>query len=159
MNASVTTTTGGFNLGPSGEGSLENYIQQFVAYFDAGEEPNARRLLNSALEIDIRNSETCNILLPISQRQSDLELKMENIQWALRLGQDNSRARQAFRQFLATTELSSLPHTPRALLADITIESRFNTQKLVDDFSRIPTTPYQNSPAYAELQQRMIDVS
>ena len=48
MNASVTTTTGGFNLGPSGEGSLENYIQQFVAYFDAGEEPNARRLLNSA---------------------------------------------------------------------------------------------------------------
>ena len=40
-------------------------------------------------------------------------------------------------------------HTPRALLAGITIESRFNNQKLVDNFTRILTTLYQDSPEYA----------
>ena len=50
-------------------------------------------------------------------------------------------------------------HTPRALLAGITIESRFNNQKLVDDFTRILTTLYQDSPEYAELQQRMTDAN
>ena len=47
-------------------------------------------------------------------------------------------SRQTFRQYLTTTEFFSLPCTPRALLAGITIESRFNYQKLVDDFTRIP---------------------
>ena len=60
---------------------------------------------------------------------------------------------------VTTTEFYSLPHTPRALLAGITIESRFNNQKLVDDFTRILTTLYQDSPEYAELQQRMTDAN
>ena len=158
-HACVTTTIGGFNVEPSGGESLENYIQQVVAYFDADDMPNARRLLNSAPEIDSRNSEACNILLPIPKRQGDLEFMMDNFQRAVRLGRDNSRARQAFRQFLTTSEFFSLTHTPRALLGAISIESGFNTQKLVDDFPRILTTPYQSSPAYAELKRKMNGVS
>lgn len=246
MNACVTTTTGGFNVEPSDEESLENYIQLAVAYFDANDMPNARRHLNNALEIDSRNSEAYNILALISQREGDLELAIENFQRAVRLDQDNARARnnyaallfsmgdyesafdelltvtqdamyegravafenlgrsavsldrpegaevaftralqlnsnlyissielallrfqrgdwpgarQAFRQYLTTTEFYSLPHTPRALLAGIIIEGRFNNQKLVDDFTRILTTLYQDSPEYAELQQRMTDAN
>ena len=60
---------------------------------------------------------------------------------------------------VTTTELSSLLHTPRALLAGITIESRFNIQKLVRDFTRILKTLHQDSPVYAELKQRMTDAN
>ena len=38
-------------------------------------------------------------------------------------------------------------------------ESRFNNQKLADDFTRILTTLYQDSPEYAEPQQRMTDAN
>ena len=68
-------------------------------------------------------------------------------------------SRQTFRQYLTTTEFFSLPHAPRALLAGITIESRFNNQKLVGDFTRIPKAPHQDSPEYAELKQRMTDAN
>ncbi|MGA0202197.1 MAG: hypothetical protein ACO3JU_03345 [Pseudohongiellaceae bacterium] len=78
MNACVTTTTGGFNVEPSDEESLENYIQLAVAYFDANDMPNARRHLNNALEIDSRNSEAYNFLGLISHREGDLELAIEN---------------------------------------------------------------------------------
>ena len=58
-----------------------------------------------------------------------------------------------------TTEFYSLPYTSKALLAGITIESRFNNQKLVDKFTRIPKNLYQDSPEYAELKQRMTDAN
>jgi len=200
MNACVTTTTGGFNVEPSDEESLENYIQLAVAYFDADDMPNARCHLNNALEIDCRNSEAYNILALISKREGDLELAIENFQRAVRLDQGNARARNnyaallfstgdyenAFDELLTVTQNAmyegravafenlgrsavslnrleeaevAFTHTPRALLAGITIESRFNNQKLVDDFTRILTTLYQDSPEYAELQQRMTDAN
>ncbi|MGB1667024.1 MAG: hypothetical protein ACPHDP_05040 [Pseudohongiellaceae bacterium] len=178
MNACVTTTTGGFNVEPSDEESLENYIQLAVAYFDANDMPNARRHLNNALEIDSRNSEAYNILALISQREGDLELAIENFQPAVRLDQDNARARNnyaaqlfstgdyeyVFDELLTVTQdtmyegravafenlgrseesLNRLEEaevgftlTPRALLVGSTIDSRFNNQKLVDDFTRI----------------------
>ena len=146
MNACVTTTTGGFNVEPSDEESLENYLQLAVAYFDADDMPNARCHLNNALEIDSRNSEAYNILALVSMREGDLELAIENFQRAVRLDR------------LEEAEVA-FTHTPRALLAGITIESRFNKQKLVDDFTRILTTLYQDSPEYAELQQRMTDAN
>ena len=60
---------------------------------------------------------------------------------------------------VTTTEFYSLPHTPRALLPGISIESRFINQKLVDDFTRIPKSFYQDSPEHAELKQRMTDAN
>ncbi|MEC8355837.1 MAG: tetratricopeptide repeat protein [Pseudomonadota bacterium] len=200
MNACVTTTTGGFNVEASDEETLENHIQLAVAYFNADDMPNARRYLNNALEIDSRNSEANNILALISQREGDLELAIENFQRAVRLDQDNARARNKYIALLffsgdyenASDELLTVmqdamyegravafenvggsavspnrleegevafTHIPRALLAGIIIESRFNNQKLVDDFTRIPTTLYQDSSEYAELQQRMPDAN
>ena len=182
MNACVTTTTGVSNVEPSDEESLENYIQLAVAYFDADD------------------SEAYNILALVSMREGDLELAIENFQRAVRLDQDNARARNnyaallfstgdyenAFDELLTVTQNAmyegravafenlgrsavslnrleeaevAFTHTPRALLAGITIESRFNNQKLVDDFTRILTTLYQDSPEYAELQQRMTDAN
>ena len=103
MNACVTTITSGFSVGPSDEESLDNCIQLAVAYFDADDMPNARRHLNNVLKIDSRNSQAYNMLALISQREVDLELAIENFQLA-------------FRQYLMTTELYSLPHTSRALV-------------------------------------------
>ena len=177
MNACVTTTTGGFNVEPSDEESLEDNIQLAVAYLDADEMPNARRHLSNTLEIDSRNSEAFEILVLVSPHEGDLELAIENFQRAVCLDQSNSRARnnsaallrsqrcdspgarKALRQYLKSTDFYNLSHTPRALLAGITIESRFNNQKLVDDFTRIPTTRYQDPPDYAELKQRMTDAN
>ena len=68
-------------------------------------------------------------------------------------------ARRAFQQYLTTADFFSLPHTPRALLAGITIEGHFQNQDLVSDFTRILTTLYQDSPEYAALQQRLSDAN
>ena len=142
MNGCVTTITGGFNVGPSENEFLDNYIQLAVAYFDAGDIPNARRHLKNVLKIDSRYSQAYNILALISQREVDLELAMRlnrleeaevavtrpmqldsnlytsSVELApLRFQRvDWPGARQAFRQYLMITELYSLPHTSRALL-------------------------------------------
>ncbi len=149
MNACVTTTTGGFNVEPSDEESLENYIQLAVAFENLG---------RSAVSLD-RPEEAEVAFTRALQLNSNLYIS--SIELALLRFQrgDWPGARQAFRQYFTTTEFYSLPHTPRALLAGITIEGRFNNQKLVDDFTRILTTLYQDSPKYAELQQRMTDAN
>ena len=68
--------------------------------------------------------------------------------------QDWEGARRAFQQYLTTAEFYNIPHTPRALLAGISIESKFQNQELVRNFTRILTTLYRESPefeAYLEL--------
>ena len=189
MTASVTIITDGFDAGPSDEEFLANFIQLALAYFDADDMPCVRRHRNKVLEIGPRNSEAFKILAQMSLREGDLKLAIEELQRAVRLGQENSTARdnyaalpflmedyedayfmraltlnsnmstlsielalldmqrvswpgarQASRQFLTTTEFHGLPHIPRALLAGIPKESRFNNHKLVDDFTRIPTS-------------------
>ena len=246
LGACVTTTTGGFNVEPSPEEALTNYLQLAVAYYDADDMANARRHLTNALEIDDRNSEAYHVLALIFQREGDLDIAADNFRRAIRLDRSNSRARnnyaallfaneefedayeelsvvtndtmyegraiafenlgrsalrlgrneeaelafqralqlnsnlyvssvelallrsqrgdwngarRAFQQYLTTVEFFSLPHTPRALLAGITIEGQFQNDQLVDDFTRILTTLYQDSPEYAALQQRLSDAN
>ena len=96
MNACVTIITGRFDVEPSDEESLVNFIQLAVAYFDADDMPYARRHRNKMLEIGPRNSEAFNILAQISLREGDLKLAMENFQRAVRLDQENSRARNNY---------------------------------------------------------------
>ncbi len=241
LSACVTTTTGGFNVEPSDEEALEDYVQLAVAYYDAGDLPGARRHINNALEIDDRNSDIYNVLALIFQREGDLDLAGDNFRRAIRLDRANSRARnnyaallfsqgdydeafeqlqevtadtmyegraiafenlgrsavalgrdaeaelaferalqlngnlyvspvelallrakrqdwnsarQAFRQYLTTSEFYNIPHTPRALLAGISIESKFQNEELVTEFTRILSTLYRESPefrAYLEL--------
>lgn len=241
LGACVTTTTGGFNVEPSEEEAMEDYIQLAVAYYDAGDLAGARRHINNAMQIDDRNSDIYNVLALIFQREGDLELAEEHFRRAIRLDRENSRARnnfaallfsqgefeeayeqlslvtqdtmyegraiafenlgrsalpldrkaeaeqafqralqlngnlyvsavelallraerqdwegarQAFQQYLTTAEFYNIPHTPRALLAGISIESKFQNQELVRNFTRILTTLYRESPefeAYLEL--------
>ncbi|MEQ8314295.1 MAG: type IV pilus biogenesis/stability protein PilW [Gammaproteobacteria bacterium] len=62
--------------------------------------------------------------------------------------EDWAGARNAFQRYLTTADFYNIPHTPRALLAGISIESRFQNQDLVRDFTRILTTLYRESPEY-----------
>ncbi len=62
-------------------------------------------------------------------------------------------SRQVFQQYLTTTDFYSIPHTPRALLAGIQIEGRFQNAELVDSFALILTTLYQDSPEYEAYQR------
>ena len=198
--ACVTIITDGFDAEPSDEEFPGKFIQLAVAYFDAGDMPYALRHRNKALEIGPRNSEAFKVLAQISPREGNLKLATAKLQRAVRLNQENLRARnnyaalpflmedyedayfmraltlnsimsalsielalldmqrgswpgarQVSRQFLTTTEFYSLPHIPRALLAGIPKESRFNNHKLVDDFTRIPTSRSQEFSEYAEL--------
>ena len=72
---------------------------------------------------------------------------------------DWPRVRQAFRQYLTVTEFCSLPQTLGALSSGISIESRFNNQKLAGDSTRIHKKLHQDSTEYAELKQRMTDAN
>ncbi len=241
----VTTTTGGFNVEPSAEEAVEDYIQLAIAYYDAGDLINARRHLSNALELNVRSSELYNILALVMQAEGDLELAAETFERSIRIDRTNSRARnnyaallysmedydgayeqlaevtqdtmyegrafafeslgrsalrlqreeeaemafqralqlngnlyvsaielailradrqdwdgarRVFRQYLTTTEFYNLPHSPRALLAGIKIESKFQNSDLVDDFTRILTTLYQATPEYQEYL-RLNDVN
>lgn len=224
LSACVTTTTGGFNVEPSDEEALDDYVQLAIAYYDAGDLPGARRHINNALDIDDRNSDIYNVLALIFQREGDLDLADENFRRAIRFDRANSRARnnyaallfsrgqyeqafeqleqvtadtmyegraiafenlgrsalalgqdsaaelaferalqlngnlyisavelallrakrldwesarQAFSQYLTIAEFYNIPHTPRALLAGISIESKFQNEELVRNFTRI----------------------
>lgn len=62
-------------------------------------------------------------------------------------------ARALFSQYLTTVDFYGIPHPPKALLAGIRIEGKFQNQKLVDDFSLLLTTLYQDSPEYQTFQE------
>ena len=62
--------------------------------------------------------------------------------------QDWQGARQVFQQYLTVAQSWQLPHTPRALLAGIRIEGRFQNQQLTGDFIRILTSLYPETPEY-----------
>ncbi len=67
--------------------------------------------------------------------------------------QDWNGARQNYRQYLTNVEFYSIPHSPRALLAGIQIEGRFQNQEIVNNFSLILRTLYQDSPEYQAYQR------
>ncbi|MBT3530740.1 MAG: type IV pilus biogenesis/stability protein PilW [Gammaproteobacteria bacterium] len=58
------------------------------------------------------------------------------------------RARSSFQSYLTIVEFSSVPHSPRALLAGIRIEGYFQNQQFVNNFSRVLEALYRNSPEY-----------
>jgi Tfp pilus assembly protein PilF len=93
--------------------------------------------------------------------QLNSNLYISAVELALLLAQreDWQGARFAFQRYLTTTDFYGIPHTPRALLAGITIEGYFQNLDLVNDFTRILTTLYRDSPEYAALQQRLSDAN
>ncbi len=240
LSSCVTTTTGGFNVQPSEEQALQDYVQLAIAYYDVGDLATSRRHINNALDIDRRNSDVYAVLAMVFQREGDFDLAEENYRRAISLDRDNSRARnnyaallygqerfaeafeqlervtrdtdyegraiafenlgrasmqlerfddaqaaferalqlntnlyvsslelalvryqnedwlgarRSFQQYMTTTSFYNLPHTPRALLAGIQIESRFHNAEVVDNFALILETLYQDSPEYQAYQR------
>jgi hypothetical protein len=64
-----------------------------------------------------------------------------------------------FNQYLTTVAFYNLPHSPKALLAGILIEGKFQNQKLVKDFSLLLTTLYKDSPEFQAYQAMQNDIS
>ncbi len=104
LTGCVTTTTGGFNVEPSDEAALDDYVQLAIAYYDANDMAGARRHINNALEIDDRNADVYNILALIFQREGDLDLAEENFERAIRYDRENSRVRNNYGALLYSLE-------------------------------------------------------
>lgn len=66
---------------------------------------------------------------------------------------DLQAARTAFNQYLTIVEFYKITHPPKALLAGIQIESSFQNQELVDEFSMLLMTLYQDTPEYKTYQE------
>ena len=65
----------------------------------------------------------------------------------IRLDQQNwNAARQSYRQYLTVLEFYNIPHTPKSLWVGIQIEQQFQNSQLIEDFSLLLTTLYQDSP-------------
>ncbi len=78
----------------------------------------------------------------------------------IRYDQENwQAARMAFSQYLTTVAFYNLPHSPKALLAGVLIEGKFQNEKIVRDFSLLLTTLYQDSPEYQVYQAMQNDSS
>ncbi len=98
---------------------------------------------NQAAETAFGRAQQLNANLYISA----LELAMLQFE-----NQDFNGAREVYQQYLTTVDFYNIPHTPRALLAGIQIEGHFQNTELVDDFSLILSTLYQDSPEYETYQ-------
>jgi len=68
-------------------------------------------------------------------------LRASNEQW--------DPAWQLLQQYLQSAQLYNVPYTPQALLTGIQIGDKVGNAALVEDFSLILTTLYQQSPEYA----------
>lgn len=96
----VTTTQGGFNVASSRDRALQDYIQLAAGYYAADDMVNAKRHVDSALDIDPRSAEAHNIRALIHQREGEHRLARETFEYAVRLDPTNSRVRNNFAAFL-----------------------------------------------------------
>jgi type IV pilus assembly protein PilF len=121
-----------------------NYEGRAIAFENLG---------RSALQLD-RNSAAINAFRRVLQLNPDLYISAIELAVALYQEEDWAGARETFQQYLVTAGFYSIPHTPRALLAGIQIEGRFQNKELVDNFALLLSTLYQDSPEY-EIYQRI----
>lgn len=106
----------------------------------------------SALMIG-KTAEATNAFQRATQLNSNLYLSALELA-IIRLNENDLRgARSFFNQYLTIVGFYKIPHPPKALLAGIQIESSFENQQLVDEFSLMLTTLYQDSPEYKIFQE------
>lgn len=68
-------------------------------------------------------------------------------------GNDLPGARTAFNQYLTIVEFYKITHPAKALLAGVQIEGSFANQALVDEFSMLLMTLYQDTPEFKTYQE------
>lgn len=126
------------------------YEQLVIVTNDAGYDGRAiafENLGRSALRLD-RDRDAETAFTRALQLNSNLYVSALELTLLKLKREDQVNARQSFQQYLTIMDFYQLPHTPRALLAGIQIGTYFSDQKLVDDFSLILSTLYQESPEY-----------
>ena len=101
LSACVTETTNKvFNVEPSEEEALANYLQLAVGYLDQGDLANAKRHLGNAAKIDANNSEMFATWGLIYAREGEFDLADDSFRRSLRIDGNNSKARNNFAAFL-----------------------------------------------------------
>jgi type IV pilus assembly protein PilF len=106
----------------------------------------------SALMVD-KVSEAKNAFQRALQLNSNLYLSALELA-IIRLDEnDMGGARAAFNQYLTIVGFYKITHPPKALLAGIQIESSFENQVLVDEFSMLLLTLYQDTPEFKVYQE------
>jgi type IV pilus assembly protein PilF len=68
--------------------------------------------------------------------------------------QEWDEARGYFQRYLTLVDVNNIRLTPRALLAGIQIEGHFQNQDMVEGFSLILSTLYQDSPEFQVYQRQ-----
>jgi len=89
-----------FNVETDDEAALENYLKLAVGYLEENDLANAKRHLRNAAEIDANNSEMFATWGLIYAREGEPELADDNFRRALRVDNDNSKARNNYAAFL-----------------------------------------------------------
>ena len=137
----------------------EAYVQLEQVVTDSTYEGRATAFENlgrSALMVD-KKVEAAAAFQRALQLNSNLYLSSLELA-RIRYDQENwQAARMAFNQYLTTVAFYNLPHSPKALLAGILIEGKFQNEKIVRDFSLLLTTLYQDSPEYQVYQAMQND--
>jgi len=106
----------------------------------------------SALMID-KTDEAKNAFQRALQLNSNLYLSALELA-IIRLNRDDLQgARTAFNQYLTIVGFYKITHPPKALLAGIKIESSFQNQALVDEFSMLLMTLYQDTTEFKAYQE------
>lgn len=101
LSACVTETTNKvFNVEPSDEDALADYLQLAVGYLDQGDLPNAKRHLSNAAKLDANNSEMFATWGLIYAREGEFDLADESFRRSLRIDGNNSKARNNYAAFL-----------------------------------------------------------
>ena len=104
LTSCITTTTGGFNVKPSEEQALQDYIQLAIAYYDANDLTGARRHVNNAMDLNDRHTDVYTMLALIFQREGDFAEAEDNFRRAISLDRNNSRARNNYAVLLFSME-------------------------------------------------------
>jgi type IV pilus assembly protein PilF len=89
-----------FNVERSDEETLEDCLQLAVDYLEENDLASAKRHLNNAAKIDSNNSEIFSTWGLIYAREGEPELADQNFRRSLRVGSNNSKARNNYAAFL-----------------------------------------------------------
>ena len=123
--------------------SNANYDGRAIAFENQG-----RSALRLGRIDDAGNAFTRALRLNANLHISALELSL------IEFNQENKdRAHQLFQQYLTTVQFYSIPYTPRALLAGIQIEGHAQNQEIVDTFTLLLTSLYQDSAEFETYQR------
>ena len=149
LSACVTETTNPvFNVGPSEEEELANYLQLTTGYLEEDDLVNAKRHLANAADIEPNNSEISAIWALIYTREGEMDLADRNFRHSLRIESDNSQARSLRQNYLTLIQFYNLGHNPRSLLIGASLEQARENEERARQYGEILRATFPVSAEY-----------